>query len=188
MKLTISTISMTFSSVKNISTTTLEDWIKEHLVIGHVEDKLQATAGFSAQNRKLLILDCRPEEEYTISHLQPSVRVDFNKDVQEIIKQLPANLQSVGDLVNTDVVCYCSVGYRSSVVTDKLRMYFQSNADLLPTGEAFPAAYNLEGSLFKWANEHRHMVDHDGRETTFAHPYNTIFGKLLNSEYRRTTL
>uniref|UniRef100_K1QEU7 Uncharacterized protein n=1 Tax=Magallana gigas TaxID=29159 RepID=K1QEU7_MAGGI len=34
------------------------------------------------------------------------------------------------------------------------------------------SVYNLEGSLFKWANENRHMVNIRGETTKFAHPYN----------------
>lgn len=46
--------------------------------------------------------------------------------------------------------------------------------------------YNLEGSIFKWANENRQMVDHKNRSTVYAHPYNAVFGKLLKKELRKT--
>ena len=46
--------------------------------------------------------------------------------------------------------------------------------------------FNLEGSLFKWANENRHMTNSEGCETKFAHPYNAVFGKLLNSDLRKS--
>ena len=48
--------------------------------------------------------------------------------------------------------------------------------------------YNLEGSIFKWANENRPMVDVKDRKTIFTHPYNVVFGKLLRKELRKTTL
>ena len=51
-----------------------------------------------------------------------------------------------------------------------------------------PKVYNLEGSLFKWANEGRAMVDDKGEPTVYAHPYNTMFGKLLKSELRKSSL
>ena len=44
--------------------------------------------------------------------------------------------------------------------------------------------YNLEGSLFKWANEGRPMVDSNGQPVTKVHPYNAVFGKFLNKELR----
>ena len=46
--------------------------------------------------------------------------------------------------------------------------------------------FNLEGSLFKWANESRQMTNSEGCETKFAHPYNAVFGKLLNSDLRKS--
>jgi len=46
--------------------------------------------------------------------------------------------------------------------------------------------YNIEGGLFKWANENRPMVDGKGQSTVSAHPYNSVFGKLLKFELRQT--
>ena len=44
--------------------------------------------------------------------------------------------------------------------------------------------YNLEGSLFKWANEGRPLVDFRGEKTILCHPYNAVFGKMLNRQLR----
>ena len=54
-------------------------------------------------------------------------------------------------------------------------------------GERIPdvEVYNLEGSLFKWANESRPMVDHKDRPTSCVHPYNVVWGKLLHSHLRK---
>jgi hypothetical protein len=45
--------------------------------------------------------------------------------------------------------------------------------------------YNLEGSLFKWANEGRPMINVNNVKTPYAHPYHPVFGKLLDSSLRR---
>lgn len=47
--------------------------------------------------------------------------------------------------------------------------------------------YNLEGSLFKWANENRPIVDRNGAITEKVHPYNSVWGKLLYSYKRADT-
>ena len=47
--------------------------------------------------------------------------------------------------------------------------------------------FNLEGSLFKWANEGRPMVDRLGNKTLLCHPYSSVWGKFLNSELRTYT-
>ncbi|XP_069136532.1 uncharacterized protein [Argopecten irradians] len=174
MKMTIAMISKKFGSVRDISTDTLEEWLKNHSISGKVAgintptgnqsspiDNLVTGSSSGTQTqevtnaqRKLVILDCRPEEEFVISHLEGSVRVDYDKDVKEIIQTLPEHLHT----------------------------------GCLPGGSESPAAVNLEGSLFKWANEGRHMVDMDGRQTIFAHPYNVVYGKLLKHELRKQTL
>ncbi|XP_033747752.1 uncharacterized protein LOC117332816 [Pecten maximus] len=208
MKMSISIISKKFESVTDISTDTLAKWIKyrsmpfepagNNTITGNQSTSgSENVTGSSSEHqvnevtnatRKLVLLDCRPEEEFVISHLKGSVRVDFDKDLIEIIKTLPQDLQPVKNLGNTDIVCYCSIGYRSSTVADKFQKYMKANTASLRPGSEFPAVFNLEGSLFKWANESRHMVDIDGRTTTFAHPYNAMWGKLLNAELRKWTL
>ena len=71
---------------------------------------------------------------------------------------------------DSPIVVYCSVGYRSSILAKKLQE------------SGFKEVYNLEGSIFKWANEGRPLV----REQTTVHkvhPYNTRWGRLLEKEY-----
>lgn len=46
-------------------------------------------------------------------------------------------------------------------------------------------AFNLEGSIFQWANEKRPMVDYVNQPTIFAHPYHIVWGKLLHKDLRR---
>ena len=66
---------------------------------------------------------------------------------------------------------YCSVGYRSARIADRLQ---QAGCDRV---------YNLEGSIFKWANEKRPLYQSD-RPTTIVHPYNPLWGQLLNKRSR----
>ena len=84
---------------------------------------------------------------------------------------------------NKFVVAYCSVGYRSSALVDKLINHFESLED--HRWKATLELYNLEGSLFQWANEKRELVTCTGRKTVFAHPYNAVWGKLLDHNLRR---
>ena len=56
---------------------------------------------------------------------------------------------------------------------------------------ACPAApavevYNLEGSLFQWANESRRMVDQDNACTEYVHPYNAVWGRLVDKQKQRS--
>ncbi|KAK3083715.1 hypothetical protein FSP39_001941 [Pinctada imbricata] len=121
--------------------------------------------------------DCRDEEEYNVSHMKDAIRVNPGDEAKNIVKTVE-DLKLRG---SHDVVCYCSVGYRSSDVAQKLTRFFKSDdSESRP-----PTCYNLEGSLFKWANERRPMVDNENQPTSFAHPYNAVFGKLLDSALRK---
>lgn len=161
MRITISSISTKFNRVPNINTETLDKWIRT-----------------KEEGKDVVIWDCRPEEEYVVSHIAGAVRVDYQNDAQKILGKLPSK-----DLDNKTVVCYCSVGYRSSLVVEKVQEYYKKTGD--ESGTTPVEMYNLEGSLFKWANEGRPMINVNNAKTPYAHPYNPVFGKLLNSSLRR---
>ena len=85
---------------------------------------------------------------------------------------------------SVDVVCYCSLGYRSA----KLAQILQDRVKTDMENDYIIRVYNLEGSLFKWANERRPMVDKYGEKTIFCHPYSIIWGKFLDVSLRKWTL
>ncbi len=64
---------------------------------------------------------------------------------------------------------YCSVGMRSS----------KAAATLVRSGRA--NVFNLQGSIFQWANEGRTLVA-NGRAVHVVHPYNERWGVLLNPQ------
>ena len=73
------------------------------------------------------------------------------------------------------VVVYCSIGYRSATIIEKLQDAGIGNI------------YNLEGGLFEWANQGR-PVYRGGQRVNEVHPYNRAWGLLLRGEYRATAL
>lgn len=88
---------------------------------------------------------------------------------------------SFADSTFDTVVCFCSVGYRSAKMVQMIQDEFlRRNEDFSQM-----AVFNLEGSIFKWANEDRVMVDIHGNQTTFCHPYSTIWGKFLDNARRK---
>ena len=78
------------------------------------------------------LLDTREPEEYEVSHIQGAFLAEGVRDALKVLKD-----KSREDLV----VVYCSVGYRSSNIAKKLAR------------RGFTNVVNVEGSLFKWANE-----------------------------------
>ncbi|NEQ28665.1 MAG: rhodanese-like domain-containing protein, partial [Microcoleus sp. SIO2G3] len=69
------------------------------------------------------------------------------------------------------IVAYCSVGWRSSRVVDRLQQASYTNA------------FNLEGSIFQWANEGR-PVFQNGERVQQVHPYSRLWGQLLKPNLR----
>ena len=69
------------------------------------------------------------------------------------------------------IVTYCSVGYRSSAVAERLEE------------QGYTRVWNLEGSIFEWANQGLPVV-RDGEEVSQVHPYNRRWGRLLDKQLR----
>jgi len=116
-----------------------------------------APSGLAAMEPSPLLLDVREENEFAVSHLPGAVRAG---------RDPVAQLRELGVKSDAPVVVYCSVGYRSSVLAEKLQ------------AAGFLNVRNLEGSIFAWANEGRPLVNARG-ETAGVHPFNILWGRYL---------
>ncbi|KAL4223626.1 hypothetical protein ACF0H5_017095 [Mactra antiquata] len=171
MKITIAGLKKKFPTVKNLTTQALSALV----------NKCKPSEGVE-KSENLLIVDARPDEEYKVGHIENAKRVNFDADGGEIMNDIQDSLNFD---MKTTVVCYCSVGYRSSMVVEKIVKQLKDKGQY---DEEKINVYNLEGSIFKWANESRPMVDINNKETKCTHPYNAVFGKMLNKELRKTSL
>ena len=81
------------------------------------------------------------------------------------------------------IVCYCSVGYRSSNMAQKLYPEFKILKEMQKI-DITSELCNLEGSIFKWANEGKELVNCNNAKTKYCHPYNFLYGKLLDAKLR----
>ena len=125
-------------------------------------DRLQAWLDESTQAERPLLLDTREREEYEVSHLEGAVAAPSRKEALEALEGIhPAR----------PVVLYCSVGYRSS----EMAGYLQKRG--------FDKVYNLEGSIFAWANEGR-PIYRGGERVHEVHPYDRVWGRLLKKVLR----
>ncbi len=115
-----------------------------------------------AHGERVVLLDVRTEAEYAVSHLRGAQRVDPDHPDLAALADLPRD---------APIVAYCSVGYRSSALVEKLQR------------QGFTNVANLKGSLFRWANEGRPVV-RDGRDVGVVHPYNATWGRLLDKVRR----
>ena len=118
----------------------------------------------SGDGKNPLILDVREPIEYNVSHLGGALNITSKEELLKTVESLEQN---------RPIVLYCSVGYRSSMMA------------LFLINEGYPNVYNLEGSIFAWANEGR-KIYHGKRETDKVHPYDKIWGRLLKNSLRVT--
>lgn len=107
---------------------------------------------------KSLLVDVREREEYDISHIPGAIHSQDTDTIARLAAGRP-------------VVVYCSVGYRSAKMTEKLSRKGMQ-------------AVNLEGSIFEWANSDRSLVGHNGKQVKFVHPFDKEWGIYLQEEYR----
>lgn len=112
----------------------------------------------SAAHQAPVLLDARALEEYRVSHLAGARWVGYED----------FDLQRVSDLdTGRQIVVYCSVGYRSEKVAERLR------------DAGFQNIYNLYGGIFEWSNRRQPVVDMQGRSTDRVHAYNKTWGVFL---------
>lgn len=133
-----------FAAVHWITTEQLADWL-------------------GAKNRPPpVLLDVRTPAEWNVSHLPEARRVDPGAE---------AKTAAAGLAKETPIVTYCSIGYRSGEMAERLRAAGYSHVQ------------NLDGSIFQWANEHRPLL-RNGERVRRVHPYSEGWGSLLAPEVR----
>jgi rhodanese-related sulfurtransferase len=111
----------------------------------------------SAEGKRTILIDARSPEEYEVSHLEGAILASSPGDMSRTLRSRADSL----------VVVYCSVGYRSSALAVRLER------------SGFTEVYNLEGSIFRWANEGR-PVYRGGQAVREVHPFDETWGRLLD--------
>ncbi len=139
-----STIRGRFPDVRQIPPRTLAEWMGQTNAAGPV------------------LIDTREAAEYGVSQLAGALNC---RSVPEVAKVVPDK--------STRVVLYCSVGYRSSALSEKLQRAGYTNV------------FNLEGSIFAWANEGRPVYRGKTElRPARVHPYDRKWGQMLKPELR----
>lgn len=106
----------------------------------------------------VILLDAREKKEYDISHIPGALWIGYDDFDLERVKELDKDAK---------VVVYCSVGYRSERIGEKLQAAEFTNIN------------NLFGSIFKWVNDGNEVVDKDETPTTEVHGFNEKWGKWV---------
>jgi rhodanese-related sulfurtransferase len=109
--------------------------------------------------KAVLLLDAREWNEYQVSHIKDARYVGYDQFAMD-------KLTSVNR--NQKIVVYCSVGYRSEKISEKLKQ------------AGFKDVSNLYGGIFEWVNQGNPVVDENGKITDNIHAYSKTWGVWLN--------
>jgi rhodanese-related sulfurtransferase len=107
----------------------------------------------------VVLLDAREWNEFQVSHIKNARFVGYDQfDI--------GKLQSINK--KQKIVVYCSVGYRSEKISEKLKE------------AGFTDVSNLYGGIFEWVNQGNVVVDEKGKATENIHAYSKTWGVWLN--------
>lgn len=129
-------------------------------LISHSVPEISVTTLYKNQS-KYIILDAREYNEFLVSKI-PNARWIGYKDFK---------VQNLIDIdKNCEMVIYCSVGYRSEKIVEKLKKAGYSNVS------------NLYGSIFEWSNRHYPLIGANGNITDSIHVYSKSWGKYVYNQ------
>ena len=122
----------------------------DHSVPEVVPDDVQSTD-------TILFLDAREKKEYEVSHLPEALWVGYDT----------FRKKSVSDsLKNKPIIVYCTVGYRSEKIAEKL------------IKRGFTNVKNLYGGIFEWVHTGKEVVNENG-PTQDVHTFDTEWAQWL---------
>lgn len=146
---------LTISALHAGSATAFDAMVRALLSHSVPELSIDAKTDVSA----FVILDTREKSEFEVSHLPGAIWVGYdNFDIRRI-----SHLPKV-----SRILLYCSVGYRSERVAEKLRL------------AGYHSVTNMAGGIFAWVNSGRRVVDANGATTTRVHGYSRAWGVWVN--------
>ena len=105
------------------------------------------------------IIDSRSNVEYSTSKIKGALFIDYkNPDFSNL------------NIHKTDtIVVYCTIGYRSEKIAEKLEK------------EGYLNVFNLYGGIIQWVNKNNPVFAPTGAQTPFVHTYNQAWGKWLKN-------
>jgi rhodanese-related sulfurtransferase len=105
-----------------------------------------------------IFIDAREKKEYEVSHIKNAVWVGYD-DFD--------TLRLDGIDRNTHLIVYCSIGYRSEKITERL----------LKAG--FINSSNMVGGIFDWKNSGYDVFDKEDKMTENVHGFNKLWAVWL---------
>lgn len=127
-------------------------------LIGHTVPEVTVSDNFTENT---IWLDAREKDEYKVSHISGAYYVGYDYFKMNNIKEIPKD---------ANIVVYCSVGYRSEKIAEKL------------IDAGYKNVSNLYGGIFDWSNESKPLVDKSGKNTEKVHGYDKTWGVWIDQD------
>lgn len=128
------------------------------MLSGMYKETVPLVKSGDVQQEKYIILDTREKEEYDISHLPGAIWVGYDDFQEEKIAKIAKD---------KPVLVYCSVGYRSERIGERLQQ------------QGFTDVHNLYGGIFDWVYHDKVVLDKAEQATDTVHTYNKRWSKWL---------
>ncbi len=103
------------------------------------------------------VLDARAYKEFAVSRIPGAVWSDYDAFPK---CELPADKSA-------PILVYCTVGYRSERIGEKLKKM------------GYSKVYNLDGGIIGWGNQGAPLEDGSGKPTQKVHTYNRSWSRWL---------
>ncbi len=106
-----------------------------------------------------VFIDAREIKEFQVSHIKNAVWCGYDDFDLKRVEHIPKNQK---------IIVYCSVGYRSEKISEKLISAGYDNIS------------NMYGGIFEWKNRDYPLVDERGKVTDKIHAYSRTWGIWVN--------
>jgi rhodanese-related sulfurtransferase len=127
-------------------------------LLSHTVPEMSIQEAKALDPQAVYFLDARETKEFQVSHLLNARPVGYDHFSLQSVEDIPRGAR---------IVVYCSVGYRSEKVTEKL----------LSAG--YQDVSNLYGGIFEWVNQGNPLYNENG-PTNKVHAYSRTWGVWLN--------
>jgi rhodanese-related sulfurtransferase len=128
-------------------------------LLRHSVDEISvADLGAASGLSPFVLIDARERAEFEVSHIEGAVWVGYDDfDIGRM----------EGIAMEDTIVVYCSVGYRSEKIAERLE------------AAGFSHVSNLYGGIFEWKNQDGEVVGPDGSPTERVHAFDRTWGRWL---------
>ncbi len=131
----------------------------KHMLNTLLSHKVKTVSPEDCNTTDIVFLDTRAQEEYKVSHINNALWCDYNSFKIKHLKNIDKNAK---------IVVYCTVGYRSEKIGEKLQR------------AGFTNVSNLYGGIFAWATAGKTLYNANGK-TNNIHTYNKDWAKWLTT-------